>query len=99
MAKSENEIFGFLISFISKGVPYISVVAVKQEEQHKGIATNLIKHCLDYWTRNDYEGITIHVDHHRKPAIKLYKKIGFEIIEEREEDLYMKISITPHHSG
>lgn len=85
----EEKIVGFIISFLSKGKPYISVLTVIPEKTRRGIASKLLNHCIEYWFKS-YDSIFIHVDFHREDAIALYKKHGFEIIDKDEESYYMK---------
>ena len=101
VAKVDREIVAYIISFVSKDMPYISLVAVKKDYQNMGIASNLLKECIKYWklrleANNDQglqEKIGIHVDHDKVKAKKLYEKHGFKVIDIREDDTYMVLNI------
>ena len=85
----EGMIKGFIISFIIRGNPYISVLTVVPEATRKGIATKLLDQCIDYWSEN-YDDIYIHVEKDNFPAINLYKKHDFVILREDKKEYYMK---------
>lgn len=85
----EEEIMGFIISFISKGHPYISVLTVVPEHTRKGIASKLLEHCISVWFKS-YDAVYIHVAFERTDATALYKKHGFKIIDEDEKNYYMR---------
>jgi len=85
----DKEIKAFIISFYAKSRPYISVLTVVPESTRKGIASKLLNHCIYYWLK-DYDSIYLHVEKDNPPAIKLYKKHGFEVIEEDQVHYYMK---------
>ena len=89
IVKIDDFIVGFLISFLSKEIPYISVVAVRKSSQGLGIASKLIEECISYWKLKKFNEVRIHVDHDRKKTRNLYEKLSFKVIKEREEDAYM----------
>lgn len=91
-AIKDTEIVGFLISFISKNEPYISVIAVHPEHQRNGTGERLISEAVKYWSKLDYKAIRIHVSFERKNAFELYRKIGFEVLG-RDDDSY-ELSLT-----
>ena len=85
----EGMIKGFIISFIIRGKPYISVLTVIPEYTRKGIASKLLGHCIDYWSEK-HDDIYIHVEKDNLPAIHLYKKYGFVTVNEDDNEYYMK---------
>ena len=85
----EGMIKGFIISFIIRGNPYISVLTVVPEYTRKGIASKLLGHCIDYWSEK-HDDIYIHVEKDNLPAIHLYKKHDFVILREDKKEYYMK---------
>lgn len=89
IARADNIIVGYLISFVNKEKPYISVIAVRKAYHRLGIASNLINKCVGYWQSRGYEEIRVHVNHESLDARKLYNKHGFKVLEIDEKDTYM----------
>lgn len=87
--KDEGEIVGFIISFLLKEKPYISVLTVVPQKQRLGVASQLLQNCLCYW-KQSHEDIYIHVEKKRLSAKRLYEKFGFYVMEEDEMDYYMR---------
>lgn len=75
---------GSIIGFLDYSVIYerieINYIFVLEEYRKKGIAYQLINQMMKM---NDWENITLEVNIHNTPAIKLYKKLGFEIVATR----------------
>lgn len=88
-----DQIIGFIISFVSNDQPYISVLAVKDTYKRMGFGTCLLRVCVDYWCLTDYKKIFIHVDHDRNHAKALYEKHGFKTEMIRNEDTYMCLEL------
>ncbi len=81
-----QEPVGFLISFLSNHVPYISVVTVIKEKQGKGYGRKMLLQAIGHWTQKGYEKIRIHVNKDRLPALSLYESMGFKRVGENDED-------------
>ncbi len=86
--KERNEIIGFVISFISRGVPYVSVLTVVQSKQNNHIGEALMSYAFDYWYKA-YDAVYLHVDFDNPRASRFYKRLGFKVEETRNEDYYM----------
>lgn len=75
---------GSIIGFLDYSVIYerieINYIFVLEEYRKKGIAYQLINQMM---RMNDWENITLEVNIYNTPAIKLYKKLGFEIVATR----------------
>jgi len=93
VARFDGHGIGFVISFISKGQPYISVVALKKAFHGQGIASEMIRMCKIYWKENGYKQVTIHVNHESKRARYIYDKLGFKALEVTEKDTFMACDI------
>lgn len=72
------------------GSIFIMNLTVHTNYRRKGIATKLIQEAIKYYFYKKYNlPVSITVDKDNIPALSLYKKIGFEIVEpitEIEED-------------
>lgn len=59
-------------------------VATKQEYQHKGIATKLLKRIILDAKEKEIYSLSLEVNEHNTPAINLYRKLGFIITNTRK---------------
>ena len=66
---------------------FISYLVIDPEYQNNGIGTSIIKNIL-----NNNDIVYLWVYKENKIAISLYKRLGFNIIEENESRYYMKYS-------
>lgn len=89
IASVNGKAVGFLISFISKEIPYISVIGVIQSEQGLGIGRKLIRQSIDYWEEKGYTSVRIHVNKEKHYVKHLYEAMGFNVINEDDEDYEM----------
>jgi ribosomal protein S18 acetylase RimI-like enzyme len=70
-------------------------IAVFKEYRHLGIGTGLMNNLIDLTLTNGirgYKQISLSVDK-ANYAVKMYKNLGFEIIEEREHDYLMVLKL------
>jgi len=58
-------------------------IAIKAEYRGKGIGTQLLKNLIRKLKENDFTAISMSVDE-RNNALRLYKRLGFEIIKHEE---------------
>ena len=78
-----EKVVGFIIATcLYENVDILSII-VDKKYRRKHIATNLIDFLIDE-VRNSCEIITLEVAIDNKPAIFLYKKFGFEVINVRK---------------
>ena len=66
-------------------------ISVKQEYRHQGIGLRLMQEMLDLMRAKGYSQVSLSVDKDNY-ALLLYQKLGFQTIEEREEDYLMVFS-------
>ena len=89
----EEEISGYLIAVCCyKNITAtIMKMAVHPEHRRKGVATVLIKQTLEILKGKKIKDVCLNVEITRNPAIALYEKFGFEIIQtihmDYEDDL------------
>ena len=98
--KNENQqILGIFEepNFLVGGISYSSVldeaeilqVCISSEQQRNGYASQLFNHLFDILVNSGITQIFLEVRCNNTPAIKLYHKLGFNIIAERKN--YYKI--------
>lgn len=80
----ENKGYGF----VDNKTPELSM-AVKQEYRNHGIGTKLIKAIASEYQKIGVEHLSLSVDKANK-ASNLYKRVGYEIVEETETSWTMK---------
>ena len=86
--KKNNPSFGF----VDENTPDLAI-AVEAEHRGKGIGTQLLKNLIQIIKENNFTAISLSVDR-RNPALRLYKRLGFEIIKhEKGENPIMLLNI------
>ena len=89
----EQDISAFLIAICCyKNIrATIMKMAVHPEHRRKGIATALLNQVLEILKKNEIVDVCLNVEIIRKPAIALYEKFGFKIMQtihlDYEDDL------------
>jgi len=78
--KESDPSFGF----IDEKTPEM-VISVKRKYHCKSIGTQLLENLIQTLKENGFIAISLSVDH-RNPALKLYKRLGFEIIKNAEDE-------------
>ena len=63
-------------------------ISLFKEYRNLGIGTKLMQKMIDYLQKNGYKQASLSVQKENY-AVKLYKKLGFEIIDENDEDYIM----------
>ncbi len=74
--------FNSSVGQLAKGQFYLSNIAVYPEYRGKGIGRRLMEHVQQQAQQQGYKTMVLDVEKDNNPAISLYKKIGFEIINE-----------------
>ncbi len=80
----DDKVIGFLIATCLYETVDILSIVVDQEERQKKVASNLIDYLISEFDDN-VETITLEVAVNNVPAINLYKKFGFEIVNIRKK--------------
>jgi ribosomal protein S18 acetylase RimI-like enzyme len=99
---SDEEIVGAvwvrIISGEIKGYGYIDeetpefAISLFKEYRNQGIGSQLMSAMIEYLRENGYKQTTLNVKKENY-AVKLYKKMGFEVIAEDEEDYLMLLKL------
>lgn len=67
-------------------------ISLFKEYRNRGIGTLLMTHMIDYLRKKGYKQASLNVKKENY-AVKLYQKVGFEIIDENEEDFLMILKL------
>ena len=78
-----NSIIGFITYSIIYDRAEIIDIIIKEEFRNKGYAKKLIEEVIVELNNNQCKNITLEVNE-KNPAVKFYKKIGFEIVSIRK---------------
>ena len=90
MGKPVSIIAGYF-NDMSSQTAYLSMLAVAKEYQGKKLASSLLSEFEDYAIQNGMSYVKLEVRKHNTAAQSLYRKFGYEIIDEASEtSLYMK---------
>jgi ribosomal protein S18 acetylase RimI-like enzyme len=74
------------------GTAFVSSVSVSPEQQGQGLASVLMRQCLDYVQGRGFSRIDLEVDQRSEAAIALYKKQGFATLASKGSTLTMSMS-------
>ena len=83
----DNKIVGCLLLTPKDDGILLDEIYLEEEYRNKGIGTNIIKEVI-----NNNDIIYLWLYKENVQAISLYKKLGFNVIEETESRYYMKYS-------
>lgn len=102
VADSNRKIVGAvwvrIISGDIKGYAYIDdhtpefAISLFEEYRNQGIGTRLMTAMIDYLRKNGYKQTSLSVKKENY-AVKLYHKMGFEVIWEDDEDYLMVVNL------
>ena len=76
----EDKLVGLIAAYFNdpiNKIGFITNVSTEKEYSGKGIASQLIKHCIYYGIQHHFKAICLEVFFQNNEAIKLYKKWGF----------------------
>ncbi len=95
-AWSDNQLIGLIAAYLStdniKSV-FITNVSVTKEFTGKGIASQLLRNCIDHCAKNDYFVITLEVNRNNSQAIGFYEKHQFMQSDTRGDSLVLTLNI------
>ncbi len=75
--------------FIDEKTPEIAIALFK-EYRNKGIGTRLMKQMIDFLKSKGFDQVSLSITKGNR-AIDLYKRLGFSIIDENNEDYIMTL--------
>lgn len=81
----DNKIVGCILLTSNDNGKLLDEIYLEEEYRNKGIGTKIIMDILD---NNDVVYLWVYKENEK--AISLYKKLGFNVIEETESRYYMK---------
>lgn len=77
----------------NKYTAWISMLVVSEKFKHQGVGKFALKFAIDYLAKRGYQHIKLHTTEDNSPAIRLYEKSGFRLIENKEDKLTFSITL------
>lgn len=101
-AKIDGKVVGTCaILNLGNGVFELAKMGVDEDYQGRGIGKDLVTACIDYAKRCNAKVVTLETNSALKPAISLYKKLGFVQVDKLDHeteydraDTFMKMDLT-----
>lgn len=92
-AWEKNKLVGLVAAYINKDLltVFITNVSVLKQYAGKGIAKQLMVHCIEYVGKNSFKNIQLEVSKNNTKAISLYKGLNFIEYGSRGETLLMEL--------
>ena len=91
-----NRLVGLIACYFNdptKKIAFISSVSVVKEFQEMGIFSALFSLVRNYGVLNQFNNLQLEVNSENQNAIKIYKKIGFEDIDHKNQIVTMELKI------
>jgi len=95
-AWSGKVLVGLIAIYVGEGTPklnFITNVSVLPTYTGSGIASQLLKNCIDYSVDNKCFEIYLEVNKDNNPAISFYKKFNFVQSGIKNDNLVMKLAL------
>ena len=83
----EDKVIGCLIVKPDDGFTLLDEIFIEEEYRNLGIGTDIINNILD-----ENDTVCLWVYKLNEKAIRLYKRLGFEVLEDTKNRYYMKYS-------
>lgn len=88
-----NKLAGLIAAYFNdteNASGFITNVSVLKNYTGRGLASELLKNCIDYGVENKFKEIGLEVDRQNEQAIWLYKKMGFYQSATKNNSLVLK---------
>lgn len=95
IARHEERVVGHSVLVPDERGAYELAIFVLQPYQGAGIGTSLLETLLGLGQDQGVETVWLTVERWNEPAIRLYRKVGFETVEAESFELEMSIRLAP----
>lgn len=85
----DNEILGFILTLNVSGNLEIYIIFICPQHRRKGIASELMKKCINHCKKFSIKKILLEVNENNKAAISFYQKLNFKKIGLRKDYYFM----------
>lgn len=93
MAENTLGFVFFYCNSESKDFSYITLIATSNAARGKGIGYSLVNQVLFLSKQRGYRGCRLEVRKSNKPALAFYERMGFQIIEDRNDRFLMSMAV------
>lgn len=94
----QNKVFiGIIAAYMNDTIgrqAYISFVSIKPNAAGHGIGTHLLKQVIKYAKIRKFHSIKLEVHKNNAIAKRLYSKLGFKIVEDCGDHIFMQADLT-----
>ena len=95
-AWNEHSLIGLLAAYFNDSsglLAFITSVSVLKGFMSKGVASDLLRKCIEYAIKENFTKINLEVNKEDIKAIGLYRKFGFSIDDANNDILKMKLEL------
>lgn len=85
VASDTDTIVGYLVVFLRAGRPEIDSVAVLPSHRRRNVAERMLRRIIAQLRRKGYSSVYLSVRTSNEPALRLYRKLGFQRIRRIRE--------------
>lgn len=92
---ANNQLIGLLAAYFNdttNKVGYITNVSITSLNARRGLASQLLKKCIEYAKSNNFTTIKLEVHQDNSPAINLYS--AFNFIEINKKNAFLTLQLT-----
>lgn len=92
-----DDLVGLVASYCNhpeRTIAFVSNVSVWSGFRGNGIATRLMRQCIEYAQTLGFANIELEVDQSNAPALALYQKLGFNTLRSNGSSLTMGLTLT-----
>lgn len=94
LARHTGQLAGaILVSQVAARVAHITQVCVRRQLQGCGIGRHLLVRALNHLRQRGYEGVSLSVTAENQPAVRLYRRFGFDILKGYAAFVWEKLPI------
>ena len=95
-AWEDDELIGLVAAYFNNETKavFITNVSIIKQYNGKGIASQLMKDCIDSAEEDHFREVNLRVAKQNMSAISLYSKFGFKQTGEEDDEIVMQLELT-----
>ncbi|WP_255171566.1 GNAT family N-acetyltransferase [Natrononativus amylolyticus] len=83
------------VGYVPDGDPAPELLVYVHQEFHgRGLGTELVTHAIAHAAATGRERLVLYVDGRNKPAVAVYRKLGFEVVDRHAGELEMHLPLS-----
>ncbi len=91
-----NKLIGLVSMYVNEeniSFGYITNVSILNEYKNRGIASNLLKKCIEYSNEINLNWISLEINANNASAINLYNKFNFIEEKHKNSSIFLKLKL------